>query len=250
MLFRSVVFAGIGSKPPPAAARAITEAVSGPLQRSELRLFLEALTYTSEGLLSASRIASSIGLHSSAAIATAKLAQPEVEMAGVLAALPHITDVSLATIATPYRYILNISVAPETSQASQTAVQSTCYSVGVMMKSGGLALLQFDQKQFAVFKDLHDKLHVKMLEKHKGTASQATVARMGTVLGVPRYQELVRQLTTGAAPLACMAADVGAAWHGEACTAADIVVPQKDLHTAIEQIARFLNASPGGGGDL
>lgn len=241
-LCRSHVVSGAGgSKPSPAAARGVHEAVSGALQRSELRLFLESLAYTSEGILSASRIASSIGVSHGAASShtgTAKNACTGTETSPVIAALSRVKDIDVQTISSPFRYIIGISVATDGKTAKLTH-----YSVGLLLKSGGLALLQFDQRQFIVHKDLHDKMHAKMLQQQKASAAQSTLARMGTMREVPRYQELVRQLTSGAAPLACMAADVGAAWHAESPTAADVVIAQKDLHNAIELIAKFLDST-------
>jgi hypothetical protein len=218
-----------GHKPNAVAIRGIHEAITGCLNRSELRLFLEYLAYTAEGILSLSFVASSIGV----AHPTASLRETT---SAVVAQLRNINEVDVQTIATPYRYIIHISMSPDGNSSSKC----TRYSVGLLLKSGGLALVQFNKQQFDVQKHLQDKVNVRRLEAQK-EGSQSAFARMGTIREVPRYQELVKQLTDGPVPLACMVSDVGAAWHADASTASDVTIAQKNLNKGIEEIAKFLS---------
>lgn len=194
-----------GMPHPPGLQERLTDVLWTTLMRLDMSSFLDALTCSAEGLVELMQVAGGGQT--------------------LLADLTCVKRVELTIATAPTRLVVLL----------HTTTTSDPYAVGVLLKKQGVAMLQFDPRQFSTQADMGNSMGPKRTQRPR------------TLLEVPEWATISQDLLGGEAPVGRAAADVHVPWDEGNPNGANIAVPQRVLGDVIKRIARSLDVTLGHG---
>eukprot|EP00892_Ulva_mutabilis_P004219 jgi/Ulvmu1/2169/UM013_0013.1 len=201
---KAVPVAAGAAPPPPGLQERLNEVLWTTAFRLDMSAFVVALACTAEGVVELTR---AIG-----------------QREALLAELTSVRRVEMYMATAPTRIVLLLS----------TTAGAEPYAVGVLLKQQGLAMLQFDPRQFATQVEMG---HAMGAKRHGSERER----RPRALLEVPEWATLVQSLVVGDAAVGRAAGDVHAPWEADDPTGANVVVPQRLLGDVVTRTARFLD---------